>query len=294
MAYELVAEVLDHAPTDLAPSERLVMVVIAEYVLSTDYTRGNRSTSRPAADVARRAGVTISGLKQALQRLAKRGLDMRVPLLVGKDGRPVYAMPGRSSTYQVPPLAAATGGACTCDSCISGISTLEVIPKGTPHSPLNGHRITPKGASDSRLGGSTQSPGGSTQSPGDSTQPPNRVPGSVNPGPRTRPRTRTREPAPTVDDTESIIEEMHDHAGVVVDIDHATRIWRDVLTRAKTLPQHPLSYVLRAIRTEPHRYQPTPTPPPPEPPRQLPLVAAIPTPERRAHLRTHWKTGETA
>jgi hypothetical protein len=135
MAWELVNEVLDHAPAGLTPAEVLVLVAIAEYVRTEDHKHGIRRTSRPAADIARRAHMTLDGLRKAVQRLAKNGLDIRVELATGKDGRPVYAVPGKSSTYKIPPLSAATGGQCICETCTADIPT-KVIHKEGAEPPL--------------------------------------------------------------------------------------------------------------------------------------------------------------
>jgi hypothetical protein len=294
MAYELVAEVLDHAPCELTPTERLVLVVIAEYVLSDDYKRGIRRTSRPAADISRRAGLKKEGVKDALQRLAKRGLDVRVPISTGKDDRPVYAVPGKSCTYEVPEFPAPAD--CLCDTCKRLIPTLGLIhkagarppleaPKGGPQPPLNDL----KGGAQPRVGGGTAPPGGGTAPPGGATAPPNRVRVPGNPGPRARPRAPAR-PTPTPEDTETIIEEMTD-AGFPVTTDQAYRIYTDITTRAATPPRHPLQYVLAAIRQEPHRYRPTPTPPTINTPRQPPLLGLITT-ERQKHLAANWRTAD--
>jgi hypothetical protein len=278
MAYELVAEVLDHAPSDLTPAERLVMVVIAEYVHTEDYKRGIRSTSRPAADIGRRAGLRKEGLKEALQRLARRKLDVRTPLAIGRDGRPVYALPGKSGTYEIPELPAPAD--CFCDACKKAIPMLGLIHKGGPQPPLANH----KGGPQPRLGGATAPPGGATAPPNQS-----RVPG------KSSPRASVTKSGPTDEDLDTIIEEIKDHAGVTATADHARCVYRDVLGRAGTTTlRHPLSYVLKAIREEPHRYRPTPTP---APARQQPLLSLVePVPpgkpvsdEKRAHLRTGWK-----
>lgn len=62
---------------------------------------------------------------------------------------------------------------------------------------------------------------------------------------------------PDAEDVDTIIEEMADHAGMTVTADHARWIYRDVIESASTKPSHPLSYVLNAIREQPHRYRPT-------------------------------------
>lgn len=285
MAYELVEEVLDHAPAGLTPAERLVMVAIAEYVLSSDYTHGVRRTSRPSSEIARRAGLKPDGLKAVLQRLAARNLELRVPLMTGKDNRPVYAMPGRSGTYEIPALAAATGGSCTCESCIQVVSGAEVIHKGGSQPPLDGR----KGGPQPRVGGATAPPGGVTAPPGGVTAPPNRVRVPEIPGSRAR---ASAKPGP--EDLETIIEEMRDTTRKTVTREHAATIYRDVLERAKTRPAHPLAYVLKAIRTEGERYLPTHTPPAYVPlARQLPLVAVV-THDPPGAVEGAWQAAGTA
>lgn len=62
---------------------------------------------------------------------------------------------------------------------------------------------------------------------------------------------------PSGEDLDTIIEEMLDHAGITVTADHARQIYTDVIERAgEPQPEHPLSYVLKAIREQPHRYRP--------------------------------------
>lgn len=96
---------------------------------------------------------------------------------------------------------------------------------------------------------------------------------------------------------DTIIEEMLDHAEITITPDHALSIYRDVLDRASTTPQHPLSYVLKAIRDQPHRYRPVPIPPPAPSARQLPLVASVddtrPAVDRRGLARGGWRASGT-
>lgn len=100
MAYELVEEVLDHAPEALGQAERLALVIIAEKA-----RKGTR-----AADIAqdvflRRMGIGDRGLRKVFERLESHGLEVRVPLGVLKDGRPLYAIPGHVCSFVLPPLA---------------------------------------------------------------------------------------------------------------------------------------------------------------------------------------------
>lgn len=97
-----VVEVLDHAPRELTPAECLVLVTIAENVNDKDPQR----KTWPAFSqelLAERSRLTGKGsLKDALQRLSKRGLEVRVPMGIGKDGRTLYAIPGKQCRYRLP------------------------------------------------------------------------------------------------------------------------------------------------------------------------------------------------
>lgn len=102
MGIKRIKEVMDHAPEDLTPAERLILLVVAEDIRDEDPGRQTWPKFN-AALLARRTGLTGKGsLKDALQRLARRGLEIRVPLTVGKDGRPVYAVPGKQCKYRLP------------------------------------------------------------------------------------------------------------------------------------------------------------------------------------------------
>jgi hypothetical protein len=96
----LIVEVLTCAPDALGPSERMVLVVLAED--ARDATR--ESWALNPEELGRRAGLKPAALQKAFQRLAKAGLEVRVPLKVGKDGRPVYAYEGKKATYRLPQL----------------------------------------------------------------------------------------------------------------------------------------------------------------------------------------------
>ncbi len=95
-----MVEVLKHAPANLGPSERMVLVAIAED--ARDATRESWALTR--ADLCQRTGMSAEALKKAFQRLAKAGLEVRIPLKTDKKGNPVYAYEGKQSTYRLPPL----------------------------------------------------------------------------------------------------------------------------------------------------------------------------------------------
>lgn len=110
MAYELVAEVLDHAPAGLDPAERLVLLCIAEEC------RGNtRVRDIPAERIRRRTGLGERGLRHVCERLAAAGLKVRVALSLDRHGKPVYALTGKVCRWILPPLPIPDN--CDCARC---------------------------------------------------------------------------------------------------------------------------------------------------------------------------------
>lgn len=110
MAYELVEEVLDHAPEGLGAAERLVLVCIAEEC------RGNsRIRDIPAEKIRRRTGLGERGLRHACERLAEAGFKVRVALSIDRHQKPIYALTGKVCRWILPPLPAPDG--CDCARC---------------------------------------------------------------------------------------------------------------------------------------------------------------------------------
>lgn len=117
MSARLVAEVLHHAPADLTPLERLLLVVIAEAAQDHD-RRGDSGREWKAREcapgleaLAQRCGVQPDSARRAIQRLAGRGLEVRVPLgPKSKTGQPVYAFQGHATTFRLPVLPCPAGG----------------------------------------------------------------------------------------------------------------------------------------------------------------------------------------
>jgi DNA-binding MarR family transcriptional regulator len=100
VSIRLIVEVLDHAPADLTPSERLVLVVVAEG--ANDETR----EGWPGMDkISSRTGLQPDSVRRVLQRLAKRGIEIRVPIGKDKRGRLVFAHEGSRTRYRIPVLA---------------------------------------------------------------------------------------------------------------------------------------------------------------------------------------------
>lgn len=97
MGVRLIVEMLDTAPHDLTPAERLVLVILAEH--ADDRTR----KCWPGIDlISRRSGLTPDAVRRVFQRLRKRGAEVRVPLGDDAGGRSVFSHPGKRTTYRLP------------------------------------------------------------------------------------------------------------------------------------------------------------------------------------------------
>jgi hypothetical protein len=137
VSINLIVEVLDRAPETLTSGERLVLVVIAEW--ANDNTREARQTHGWNLEtICRRAGIKRSGLKSVLQGLAKKGLEVRVPVKV-KDGKPVYAYEGTALTFRVPLMPERGGHSIPSDGS-RGVATASErggcgISEGRPQPP---------------------------------------------------------------------------------------------------------------------------------------------------------------
>ena len=113
MAWQIVTEVLHHAPPGLGPAERLVLLVVAHQVHQRDVDA--RRYSCGLDELARLTGLAPNSVSAALTRLAGKGYDLRVPRGVDDHGRPVYAHRGRVSTFRIPAFPPPPG--CSCAAC---------------------------------------------------------------------------------------------------------------------------------------------------------------------------------
>lgn len=158
MAWWLVVEVMDHAPRHLTQQERHLLSVLAE--LCRD---DSRIVDESLEYVAWRYGSTASGVKQLLARMARSGVDVRVPIGVDKNDRPVYAVRGRVPRFRIPRFSAPEG--CPCRHCEAVDNPVDNSTQGGCVEPPN----EIKGAEQRPEGGSTEPPkppeGGSTQPP---------------------------------------------------------------------------------------------------------------------------------
>ena len=101
MAWQLTHEVQRLCPPGLSQGERSVLAAVAaEARLAT------RSCDLDLPEMARAAGLSRSGLRAAVRRLRDHGVELRVPIpdRVGRDGRPLYAVPGQRLRWHLPPM----------------------------------------------------------------------------------------------------------------------------------------------------------------------------------------------
>lgn len=127
MAYQLVAEVLDHAPSSLSPAEKLLLVALAEVTRIED----NRQCPPVSLqDLARRTNVLPSSLGKVMHRLNEHGLEVRIPLGTNRNGRPVYAVTGIAPSFRLPVLPPPPG--CLCKACdVVGRESDHVVGRGS-------------------------------------------------------------------------------------------------------------------------------------------------------------------
>lgn len=206
MTWQLVEEVLDHAPGELTPAETLVLVAIAEWC-GEDKRLDGRECERSTIDLARRTRVKIGSIRVVLQRLAGRNLDVRVRLGTDKNGDPVFCHRGRVPRYRLPTFPVPK--TCECNRCHrarEGGTTVSPSPeKGETPSPPStaegGTEVppsTPEGGTSVAEGGTAIAEGGTVVAEGGTTVPP--FPSSVLPtvreGGRTEEETAARRAEP--------------------------------------------------------------------------------------------------
>lgn len=113
MSGRLVGEVaewlMSPAADGMSPAERTVLLLVAERAHEkTRVMLRHRTDDRPLVDrLAAGAGLDKGeSLKKAFQRLAKRGMEVRIPIGEDKLGRPRFAHEGRSMGFRLPELPA--------------------------------------------------------------------------------------------------------------------------------------------------------------------------------------------
>jgi len=97
MGYELYRHVLSHAPAEIDAAARLVLAVIAD-----DAHEKTRKSYLGMDLLSHRTGLLPDAVGKALRRLAKAGIEIRVPVAADKNGKPVFAMKGHRTVYLIP------------------------------------------------------------------------------------------------------------------------------------------------------------------------------------------------
>jgi hypothetical protein len=98
MGYELRRQLREALGPDITGLQRAVALEIAD-----DANERTRMSMAPLDDLVRWTGAKDgSVVRNALKRLAAAGWEFRTPIGKGKDGRILYAVPGRRMTFRVP------------------------------------------------------------------------------------------------------------------------------------------------------------------------------------------------
>lgn len=103
MGWKLSEAAWDDEHHDLSTNEVHVLAVLA--AMSDDATgkvRTVRDGETPFEALCRRTRMSARAARRALQLLADKGIDVRILIAEGKDGRAVYAVRGRSADYRIP------------------------------------------------------------------------------------------------------------------------------------------------------------------------------------------------
>lgn len=156
MSITLIAEAQEiiHATPDMTVAERYLLWIIAERARDT----GREAWSgNDGWDIVEMAGISERGLRAAFVRLAKRGIEVRVPHGKDKNGRPVYAGWSAQATYRLPTLAEVIASRATIDRI--GGTPVPPMPKqddhvgGTPVPPVGGTPVPHRRHSSTALTG---------------------------------------------------------------------------------------------------------------------------------------------
>ena len=98
MGYELRRQLREALGPDITGLQRAVALEIAD-----DANDDTRESWAALEDLARWTGAKDTNVvRNALKRLSAADWEFRVPIGKGKDGRLLYAVPGRRMTYRVP------------------------------------------------------------------------------------------------------------------------------------------------------------------------------------------------
>lgn len=220
----LITEVFDHAPTELTSGERVLLLALAES--ARDETR----TCWPTMEtLIHRTGLSDSGVRKTLARLADRGYELREAAGTDKNGKPVFACRGHATVYRLPTFAVKAG----------------------PQSHLKGGTTVPP----------SEEKGGTTVPERRYHSPEKAVPQSrPSPQPLREPSNHPR--ARADDETAAVIEALRERTGKIINENHATLVIKQ-LVEGRNGIRNRLAYLAGAIARDPNpdRLLSTPVPP---------------------------------
>ncbi|MBS2963816.1 helix-turn-helix domain-containing protein [Actinocrinis puniceicyclus] len=158
MAISLVVEVLDHAPRELTQAELVVLVVLAEQA-----REATRECWPGMELICHRSRLQEDSVRKVFQRLAARGLEVRVPVGKSRSGQPIYAHHGARTLYRIPRFAPPTQNT----QPVGGVEAGTPVPPSTveagmaiPPLPVETNDDGPvKAGRGSRKGGTSSSEG---------------------------------------------------------------------------------------------------------------------------------------
>ncbi|MEU8334841.1 helix-turn-helix domain-containing protein [Micromonospora tulbaghiae] len=160
MGVKLLAEVLDHAPADWTPAERLFIAVLAEK--ARDHTR----RSWPGqATITRRTGLKPDSVTRLCHRLAAKGWELREQQGVDRAGKPIFAYRGHAAVYVIPQMCPL--GDHMQDVCFPPKARTAVRPisSAAPTGSLTDNANSPDGGPAISGGEASDAPAGSGESP---------------------------------------------------------------------------------------------------------------------------------
>lgn len=165
MGYQLRRDLREALGPSITGLQRAVALEIAD-----DANEETRESWVKLEDLARWTGAKdATVVRNALKRLAAAGWEFRVPIGKGKDGRVLYAVPGRRMTFVVPPF---EGGAGATPSPPEGEQGL---PQGGAGAHSEGATATPQ---DPQGGAGAHSEGATAHSEGAGATPFSSTPSS--------------------------------------------------------------------------------------------------------------------
>lgn len=252
MGIRLMIEVLDSAPADLTPAQRLVLVVIAERAHDDTREAWPGGADKWGLDtIARRTGLKPESVRKAIQQMARKGVEIRVPIKMGADGRPVYAHEGQQTTFRIPRFAKGVHQ----DPPQEGGPQSQQGGSGSAHSIQEGGSPSQEGGPGSQEGGSPSTPiPHIPEYPSDTEDAAKVIPlfggeeAAKTRASEPKKRTRAKKPAP-VDDPNFI--DFYAAMPRKQDPDAAARAWAEIV--ANGVPTKDLILAAEGYRDDPTR-----------------------------------------